>query len=472
MTMTNTTHKAGARTLAALLAVALLAPSLFFVAPSKAQAVVFTDPVNLVQNTLQAVISGEINVKEFVLDPLAHAAARMAIQSIIRSTINWANSGFEGSPAYVTNLRQDLRRLADREADRFLGQLAASGAIDSPFRDQVVSGIRGSYRRATANNAFFEQRRYTLDEFATNDEAFINGDLSQGGLSAWVEAWRNDQNNVFGAFRSANQELQRRVSEATGDRVTQLSWSRGVFSWCSEPEGAEAPVEGTELTQGPAGGSAECQVQTPGSWIHDRIERSLGADIDSLISADEINEVVGALLNGLANKIIGGSGFAGLSQPSQGGGPSAVDAAAGTQANDPLLSGNFTGVIAGQADQIERFKDNWESIRDAAAQVQEVCSNDTLEARANVILTEANAAIAKADAALAELGQIRTKLLSNDTEDMREGYAQYEALSASNRLPSGAEMARSVRESQNDEDISPMTLRTEMERALQRSCRD
>ena len=464
----------------------VVAPSAFFLAPAKAQAQwAVIDPTNLIQNTVQALISGQLNIKEYVLDPLAHMAARQAIQSIIRSTVNWANSGFEGSPAYVTNLRQDLRRLADVEADRFLNELGISGSINSPFRDQVVAGLRGSYLRSTGSNAFFERSRYTLDQYSQNPEAFYRGDTSQGGMTAWVEAWRNDQNNIFGAFRSAREELERRVAEAVGDRVTQLSWSRGVFSWCTEPEvlaegetstnsggTSSAPVapEGVELTQGATGGSANCQVQTPGSWIHDRIERSLGSDIDSLISADEINEVIGALLSGLANKIMGGDGFAGLSRPSPGGGASPVDAAVDAGIVDPSLSNNIANIITGQVEELQRFRSSWQTIKDAAQEVYDECSNK--RNRAEEIIDEADTAIAKADVALEALGEISTQIMSSDSEQIRLGQSAYETLNASGILPSGSEIARAVRESQSNENIQPMTLRTEMERAFPPLCLD
>src|SRR5262245_61869411 len=79
----------------------------------------FVDIPNLIQNTISAVENHAETVKEYILDPLVTLLARTILQSLMRSVINWANNGFEGSPAFVTDLKNNLRNLGDYVAGAF-----------------------------------------------------------------------------------------------------------------------------------------------------------------------------------------------------------------------------------------------------------------------------------------------------------------------------------------------------------------
>ena len=61
-------------------------------------------------------------IERAAVTALQHAAliaARTAIQSVTRSTVNWIRSGFHGSPGFETNLGVNLQRLEDGVAMDF-----------------------------------------------------------------------------------------------------------------------------------------------------------------------------------------------------------------------------------------------------------------------------------------------------------------------------------------------------------------
>jgi len=65
---------------------------------------------------------------------------------------------------------------------------------------------------------------------------------------------------------------------------------------------------------GPTGTTEECAISKPGKTIADSLNKALGAGQDTLVTADEISEIIAALLGQLANKAItGASGLLGLS---------------------------------------------------------------------------------------------------------------------------------------------------------------
>ena len=114
-----------------------------FAIPQRAHALfgigdIVIDPTNLIQNTINAVNSAAEYTLEYVLDGLAWEVANLAIQSMTKSIVNWINSGFEGSPAFVTDLRTNLRGVGDAVAARFFEELANQEIATTPFQDKVL----------------------------------------------------------------------------------------------------------------------------------------------------------------------------------------------------------------------------------------------------------------------------------------------------------------------------------------------
>ena len=75
---------------------------------------------------------------------------------------------------------------------------------------------------------------------------------------------------------------------------------------------AAAPPTGNAPTAG-SGAKENCVITTPGQTIAASLNKVLGAGQDSLVAADEINEVIGALVGQIANQaLMGAAGLLGL----------------------------------------------------------------------------------------------------------------------------------------------------------------
>ena len=134
------------------------------------------------------------------LDMAARIAAQIAIQRIVASTVEWANTGFEGNPAYVTDPKQYFSDLSDGIAGEFILGSDLS-FLCSPFQTQIRLALRQSYVRP---NPF----QCTLTQVVGNIENFY-GDFSQGGWDAWFSMTQNPTNNPYGAYLEAKIELLR-----------------------------------------------------------------------------------------------------------------------------------------------------------------------------------------------------------------------------------------------------------------------
>ncbi|HYE22928.1 MAG TPA: hypothetical protein VEA92_00555 [Candidatus Paceibacterota bacterium] len=433
------------------LALLLVAALLFTSVPRTTHAqFIVQDPINLIQNTITAASQGWDMLKEGGLDAIAWTMARSALQSVTKSTVNWINSGFDGSPAYVTDLNRNLLRVGDRVADDFFEELRDRNEIDSPFRDDIVQAVRDDYFRSTGSGSYFNTNRFTLNEVSEDPNAFLAGDFSKGGWDAWIEAWRNPQNNPIGALHEAQHELGSRVSSAEDQRRTELEWGRGFLSWRGEcTTSSSAGDETVDLS----GAESECaggEIQTPGAVIEGQLEKTLGSQLDQLGLADEFNEIVGALLAQLTSNILGGSGLGGLTQPSSGGGSSYIDRASSSdQTNAQGANATFTQTLRNQRGQVETHKSNWQKIQ-GAAQAAASCTNDS---EVQAVLTESAAAIARADAAVAGIDSLTTKLAAannaaggNQIAALEEVSTEYQQLMA-NTMPTASDLARSQTES-------------------------
>ncbi|MDB4991936.1 MAG: hypothetical protein JWL75_181 [Parcubacteria group bacterium] len=397
-----------------------------------------SDAANLVVQTAVSTKSSTETTIRCVLDGLAWTVAKVTIQSLTRSTVNWINSGFSGSPAFVTDLRANLQNLGDAVADDFLKNLNKAVVIGTgfniktPFQDQLAAHLRDEYYRTTSSWGL----NYTLPQQSTDPTAFLHGDFTKGGVSAFLSASQNPANNPFGAYELASNQLWAQVDQAAADRRAEIQQNKGFLSWrggCATTPAATAPATtGTptknllssstlaSLQQGAAKESGttlstaeKCPfnaVRTPGSVIEAQLETQLGTGIRQLELANSINEIVGALIGQMVNKVLGAGGLIGTSQPSSGGGSSYL-----SQATDPS---QYSGVGAGLADPVitsvandkiavTNYRDNWQKVLDAANTAQKTCG---VRPDISTVITTATAGVAKGNLALTTITNTQNDL--------------------------------------------------------------
>ena len=306
------------------------------------------DPWNFVQNnitavstsisagsgTVTAVMTTGSKIKEFILDPAARVAMRTIIQRVTSQTVNWANSGFRGNPAFVTNPKQFFLNVGDNVASNFL---SSSGV------NQLCTPFRAKVRLALVKNYISEEQNYycTLSILKNNYSQFTK-DFT-GGWDAWFEVTQNTQNNPYGAYMAAEDELNLRLAEEKNKYQQQLDQGRGFLSWEKCPDNAVVTAAnqaqysaefGKNFEIGDCAGTLE--AATPGSVIESQLQKSLGAGIDQYISAKNFDEVLGAVVVGLYNRVVGG-------------GPGLLDKTPGGQnLPPPPTSGAPTIAIQGQ----------------------------------------------------------------------------------------------------------------------------
>lgn len=350
-------------------------------------------------------------VKEYVLDPLAYIASKIVMQSITRSAVNWINSGFNGSPAFVTDLKSSLRIAGDAYASSFINQLETNVGIQSPFRDIVSSQLRDNYYRTTSNGGFFSQNSFTLGEVSSDPQAFLDGSFEKGGFNAFFSAGQHCGNNPYCFGDAAGRQLANGVLSTQDAKKTTLAWGDGWNSFCGNPKPTPGSVNLTQTD--PCFGG---KIKTLGSTIKAQWDKIGGASIDQLVSADEINEILGALMSQLVGHVLGATGLSGLSDPSAGGGSSFID-----QATDPsqLTSNSGTALtttlnttLTNHLALLSQYQASWQAIQNAANNAKSACKNNQARVNGTIqpVLDRANDAIAKAASSIAAFSLIQTSI--------------------------------------------------------------
>jgi hypothetical protein len=261
--------------------------------------------------------------KEGCLDHIAFLVANRIIEEVAKDTINWINgTSGDGGPRYVKDLGGFLEDLGDRVVGEYI-QGTNFGFVCDPFKVQIKASL------AKLRSKPQQRSECTLSEAIDNVDAFIDGNFREGGWKAWTEL--TTRSNPYLQFLEAKNEISVRIAGRQSVELAKLQWGNGFFGWevcpgqrymCQingkdEPWPATAGATGCDAQGGVYHCAVPLQTATPGSVIEEQLNKVLSSGQARLEVADEINEVLSALLTKLINDIMGNNGLAGY-QPRAG----------------------------------------------------------------------------------------------------------------------------------------------------------
>lgn len=223
-----------------------------------------------------------------IIDGASMVLAQQLIDNMVSSTVKWAQSGFEGNPAYATDPKQFFTNIADGVAGEFI-MGSDLGFLCSPFQANIRLSLTSQYYEP-------EPFQCTLTDVVGNIEGFYD-DFSQGGWDGWFSMTQNPTNNPYGAYLAAKIELDSRIAEKIGLESQQLDWNQGFISWSDCV--MEDPLTGECLARGP--------VKTPGSTIKAQLDKVLPTGLEKLVTAQHIEQLVSSFASGLLTRYVFGS---------------------------------------------------------------------------------------------------------------------------------------------------------------------
>ncbi len=286
---------------------------------ANAQTIVNDPPATIINQILTTIgnawsavtakIETSLGLKEGVLDGVAWAVAKAILQQMTASIVDWINSGFKGSPSFIQNLNSTLIDVADQAAGTYLNSLYPH--LCAPFRIDILFALNVDYKRDRNNQPF----TCSITEIGEGFDSYLDGSFINGGAwDTWAKVTMNPgAYTAYGAYLEASNELDALIRDKTGKELAELGWGDGFksFKTCkASSTAANGRVQ-----------EDDCSINTPGAYIEDTLSRNTDSGRESLVAADEIDEIVGALFAQIASKAITGTnGLLGLSGGSGGGG--------------------------------------------------------------------------------------------------------------------------------------------------------
>lgn len=253
-------------------------------------------------NAITSWATNYLALKDGALDGLAWFLAKSMISAMLQSLISWINSGFKGRPAFVDDLSDFLLNAADNAVGTYIKTLGDVGSfICGPFQLDVQLAVATEYQLGRINQPAAD---CSLSGIAGNLDDFTSGapgSFSQGGWNDWLTITSNP-----GVYTKYGSVLKAKIGAKTVEIDTKneessiLNFGDGFLSekYC------EAITGSTEQS---------CTISKPGKILQEALTFNLDSGRQSLVAADEVDEVFVALMGQLAKSAISGTkGLLGL----------------------------------------------------------------------------------------------------------------------------------------------------------------
>ncbi len=329
----------------ALLIILLIAPTAFFVKPKKADAIIgcalnalgilgsiggmmsgaMAIPVSdkaVTQSTATSAREEQTqSMKECLLDAVVSNLVNNFIKTFTASTVQWINSGFQGSPAFVTNPGEFFADYGDIVAGQMIQELGPVGQIlCSPFDLDIKIALSFGF----GLNLGSQPGRYSSyvgcrlsDVQANMYRAFTSGVWGGStGWSNWISI-SHPRNNSMSVYLSTQDAFSTRLSAELGLKSQEINLGRGFLNFTECVEYSQIQVGPDNYEKGPC---IREVTKTPGSVIEGQLQQALPSGLRKIEMADEIDEIMRALTDQLSQVltkgVFSGAGLLGQSQPS------------------------------------------------------------------------------------------------------------------------------------------------------------
>lgn len=230
--------------------------------------------------------------KEYILDFILYGLINRTVENLVSQTTNWVNSGFEGNPLYVSDLRSFMLDVGDGVVGDLLVK-EGLGFLCSPFTADISALVQIRYNKNSRNLP--RQPQCTLTGALSNIENFVEGDfISGGGWKTWGKVTVDPYSNPYSSIFEVESLLSARLADAKTEKNDVLNRSNNFLN--------------KEDCTTDAAGKETCVSVTPGSVIEKQLNEAVGMPGMRLTVADEMNELLSALFGALINQVVGDAG--------------------------------------------------------------------------------------------------------------------------------------------------------------------
>lgn len=347
------------------------------------------------------VADNSANSKESCLDAIAYTAAKIVLAKLTESTLNWINSGFDGSPTFVQDPGSFFKSIADEQVSSFTATIGFDPQ-QFPFGREIAQNIINSIQKQLDYNASITSGNLLNYDNNPNTpykerfEAFTADFLYGGGWDGYLAVTQITNANPFDSYIQSVNHIGPVVNSSSQQKnpVTQirqeLEQSGGFLALkkCVDPSWYTSERSDPTFTRAQAIAQSKndpndadtqaarewlndhtClryETKTPGIALAQSLDISLGSSQRQLELADELNESISAVFDALLKQAFhkGISGLTDMESSMDGGNVSEFGGYGNNTADTTITSSDISsGVDSGQwYDQNQNF-----SIKDAIA---------------------------------------------------------------------------------------------------------
>lgn len=322
---------------------------LFSLAPARAYAIFV--PTNDLQLNGQKILDLG---KELGLDALLNLAAQVAIDQLTSSIVGWVKGGDGGNPMYITDLSGFLYDIEVKKAHENAEMLRATrscytpgangGAWVDPDTGLVVNGGGSTWIdpdtglpreddivAASIENAYSGRGSFSCP--FSDGGSFRS--IEQDGWSGFVASSVNPKANPFAGDIYIQEKIAREQERAREIALAKAAWNKGYLD-------SEDCSSGT------------CVVKTPGSVTESQVNTSLSSGLRKLELADELDEMMSAVMNAAIERVFSEAEglFSSVTSNLPGGVNSAIQKVTGINPTETISSSlntmqtNISGLVA------------------------------------------------------------------------------------------------------------------------------
>jgi hypothetical protein len=228
------------------------------------------------------------------------------LDMIVDQIVNWVQGG--GTPKFITDWPGFLGDAADQAGGKFLQQIGL-GRFCSAFKLQLSMGFIPIPK-------FSDRSACTISQVGANLENFLK-DFNSGGWVAWEQMVLRPENNIYGAYIMAWDQLEIEKGAAVKAAESEAQAGKGFLS-------VKRCIKTEQMCDEEGYCTSECTqsvITTPGAVVGDTIAKAVGSDIDYIVNAQELQAYVSAISNAILNRMFS-EGLGALRTAISGGGGS------------------------------------------------------------------------------------------------------------------------------------------------------
>jgi len=249
--------------------------------------------------------TASINENSSCIQSIGRLMIKIVLQKITQSTVNWINSGFDGSPSFIQDPEKFFNDIAKNEILNLGGEISDPALF--PFTKAWMKRTATAFNNKIQDNAEYSLNKMIEDTSPGSSALMFEQDFSQGGWDAWSAMTQVPANNPLGFDLMVNNEMAGRlngtvqtVAQNTRDALQAANGFLGDMR-CSSPKDV-TQQEDSRALKGEAG-ARKCeggfQYVTPGAMIADKATEVLGYQNNAYLNVTDLNDAVAAIADAL-----------------------------------------------------------------------------------------------------------------------------------------------------------------------------